>query len=95
MSGKSSKTKVYSLRVSNTHYALLNTERMSGRASALIRVLLSLYFNGKLKWVEPLLEEEVASAITEQGKHIGFNSPKRVYTEFINKKKEDKNGTNG
>jgi hypothetical protein len=93
MSGKSSKTKVWAVRITHTQYALMNSSKMMGRQSALARVLLSLYFNGKLNWIEPLISDEIKQANIEQKKHIGLKVERDKYLA-LGAKKEDLNGTN-
>ena len=56
---ENSRTQVRSFRITHTQDALLDREQRSGRASAIIRTLLSLYFNKRIDGVEALVDEEV------------------------------------
>ena len=69
------KTRGIGIRLSQTHYYLLQSPKYKGKGSALVRVLLALFFNGKIPDVNALFEEEVLraeKAETEQrfGKRI-------------------------
>lgn len=54
-----SKTKTF--RITNTQFALLESPKNKSKASAIVRVLLSLYFNGRLAMddVQRLIDEDL------------------------------------
>jgi hypothetical protein len=60
----SSRTRAKTLRISNTQFILLESPAYKKRASALVRVLLTLYFNKKLTAfsIDSLLENELREA---------------------------------
>jgi hypothetical protein len=63
------KTRGIGIRVTTTQYALLNTPKYKNKSSALTRVLLSLFFNGRIPEAASLLELEISrakEAISEQ-----------------------------
>lgn len=66
----SSRTVVRSFRITYTQDALLDREQLSNRASAIIRTLLSLYFNKKIKDVEALIDKEVQEAEVAKAQRI-------------------------
>jgi hypothetical protein len=80
----SQKTRPLTVRVTLTQYALLNTPKYSRKSSALIRVLLSLFFNGRIKEADQLLAQEVVRAFDAINAHNGFNTVSKV-----KEKKED------
>lgn len=64
MSGYSNKSEILTARVTKTQYMLLRKIRATNKLSPLIRVLLSLYLNGRLAAfnIEAAIAEEVAKA---------------------------------
>ncbi len=61
-SNESSRTISRGFRITYTQNALLDRESLVGKTSAIIRVLLSLYFNKKIPGVEGLISQEMKIA---------------------------------
>lgn len=68
----SSRTRLYSIRVTHTQHTFLKT-KLDNKASALVRVLLNMYLNGRIPEADLLLEHEVARATEAQKIHNGIN----------------------
>lgn len=69
---KNTKTTVRAFRITHTQDALLDREQDSskGRASAIARVLLSLYFNKKINGIEDLIRDELLHASIRESERI-------------------------
>lgn len=57
-SGASSKTVARAFRITHTQHNLLETSLYKDKASAIVRVLLQLYFNKRIPGVDSLIEAE-------------------------------------
>lgn len=72
----SSRTRLTAFRISHTHHGLLNDPKFKSRSSALVRVLLGMYFNGRIPEADLLLEHEIKRATEAVSKHNGVNVKK-------------------
>jgi hypothetical protein len=66
----SSRTQTRTFRITNTQYNLLNTAPHKTRASAIVRVLLALYFNKKIPNIDLLIKAEESDIQTAKEKNL-------------------------
>jgi hypothetical protein len=97
----SSRSKVRAFRITHTQNNLLNNAPYKGRANAIVRVLLQLYFNKNLRGieVEALIKAEENSIIENQKENLlKFRQMLQVQgqekRQEIKGQKERKNGNN-
>lgn len=75
-------------RITHTQDSLLNNPSIHSKSSAIVRVLLNLYFNKKIQGVEALIEAELD--VVEKTQKKNFDK----FREMLkSQKKEKKDGT--
>jgi hypothetical protein len=66
----SSRTRTRGFRITHTQDSLLNSPSIGNKASAIVRVLLTLYFNKKIPGIDLLVEAELKNVDAVNEKNL-------------------------